>query len=120
MGDDETAIRAVIEAYVIGFNRGNKDLLRQAFHPRFVSSGFVDGALQWDGAEEFADFCAEAAPDPEGPVPDWEIESLVVSGPTAVAVVRDRWGDRRFRDILTFLKDQGRWQIVFKAFHGLG
>lgn len=119
MDADETAIRATIDTYVTGFNRGDKDLLRQAFHPRFVSSGFVDDVLQWDGVEEFADFCADAAPDSEGPIPSWNMETLVISGQTAVAIVRDQWGDRRFRDILTLLKDQGAWRIVFKAFDSL-
>jgi hypothetical protein len=47
------------------------------------------------------------------------METLVVSGQTAVAVVLDRWGSREFRDSLTLLKDDGRWQIVFKAFQNL-
>ena len=119
MDRDEREIRALVGTYVTGFNRGSKELLLQALHPRFVSSGFFQGELQWDTAGEFASFCAEAAPDPEGPVPEWTIETLVVSGQTAVAIVRDRWGDRQFRDSLTLLKDDGRWQIVFKAFHSL-
>ena len=116
MDDEEDEIRAVVDLYVTGFNQGNKKLLMQAFHPRFVSAGFVDGKLQWDNAEEFAEFCEEAAPDPEGPIPGWEIVTLTVLGATAVAVIHDRWGSRRFRDCLTLLKDDGRWQIVFKAF----
>ena len=120
MTEDEKEIRSVVEAYVTGFNQGNQALLMKAFHSRFISSGFVDGKLQWDTAEEFAAFCEAAAPDPDGQIPGWEIETLVVSGQTAVAIVFDRWGARQFRDSLTLLKDQGRWQIVFKAFHGLG
>ncbi len=119
MDEEEREIHAVVRNYVTGFNRGSKELLLQAFHPRFVSSGFVAGELQWDGAEEFAAFCSAAAPDPDGPVPDWQIETLVISGQTAVAIVRDKWGSRQFRDSLTLLKDCGRWQIVFKAFHSL-
>ena len=117
---DESEIHTVLDTYVTGFNRGSKELLLRALHPRFVSSGFVEGELQWDSAEEFAAFCEEAAPDPAGPVPDWQIETLVISGATAVAIVRDRWGSRQFRDSHTLLKDHGRWQIVFKAVHGLG
>jgi hypothetical protein len=114
---EEQQIRAVIDCYVAGFSRGDKEILLQALHPRFVSSGFLDGEMQWDGRDEFAAFCAEAAPDPDGPVPDWRMEALVVSGQTAVAIVRDRWGSRQFQDSLTLLKDGDRWQIVFKAFH---
>ena len=120
MNEDERKIRAVVDTYVTGFNRGERELLLQALHPRFVSSGFFQGALQWDSAKEFASFCAEAAPDPDGPIPEWKIETLVISGQTAVAIVRDTWGSRQFRDSLTLLKDGGRWQIVFKAFHNLG
>ncbi len=119
MDEDERNIRATVDTYVTGFNRGSRELLLQALHPRFVSSGFFQGELQWDSAEEFASFCAEAAPDPEGPIPEWTIETLVVSGHTSVAIVRDKWGNRHFRDSLTLLKDGGRWQIVFKAFHNL-
>lgn len=120
MTEDEEEIRQVVEAYVNGFNRGDKALLLDVFHPRFISSGFVNGQLQWDTAKEFAAFCEAAAPDPDGRVPGWDIETLVISGQTAVAIVLDRWGARQFRDSLTLLKDQGRWQIAFKAFHGLG
>ena len=119
MDNEEANVRAVVKMYVTGFNRGDKALLMEAFHPRFVSSGLIDGELQWDNAEEFADFCAEAATDPKGPVPHWEIKSLNVYGATAVAIVHDQWGKRRFCDTLTLLKDRGRWQIVFKAFQAL-
>ena len=119
MDEEEGRIRAVVDDYVTGFNRGDRDLLLQALHPRFVSAGFYRGELQWDGAEAFATFCAEAAPDPDGPVPAWRIETLAVSGQTAVVVMRDSWGCRQFRDSLTLLKDGGRWQIVFKAFDNL-
>ena len=119
MDKEESDIRDVLNAYVTGFNRGDKDLLMQAFHPGFVSSGFVGGELQWDNGEEFAEFCAEAAPNPDGIVPDWHLEHLTVSGQTAVAIIRDQWGPRDFRDLLTLLKDDGRWRIAFKAFHSL-
>lgn len=119
MNAEEREIREVLDWYVTGFNRGDKDLLLQAFHPRFVSSGFFQGDLQWDSGEEFATFCQESAPDPGGPVPEWHLEHLTVTGDTAVAIVRDPWGAREFRDSLTLLKDGGRWQIVFKAFHSL-
>lgn len=116
---EEREIRSVLDTYVTGFNRGDKNLLLQTFHPRFVSSGFVHGELQWDSGDEFAAFCEKAAPEPGGPVPDWHLEHLTVSGQTAVAIIHDLWGDREFRDSLTLLKVDGGWQIAFKAFHGL-
>ena len=115
----EREIRTTVENYVTGFNRGDQVLLRKALHPRFISTGFFQGELQWDNSDEFVAFCAAAAPDPDGPIPDWIIETLVISGRTAVAIVLDKWGSRQFRDSLTLLEDKGRWQIVFKAFHAL-
>ncbi len=112
-------IREVIAAYVEGFNWGDREALLRAMHPSAVSAGFVDGALQWDSAVDFADFCAASAPNPDGPVPAWEVESLTISGRTAAAVVRDRWDDRQFRDSLTLLRFDEGWRIAFKAFHGL-
>lgn len=70
MNEEESKIRIVVDTYVTGFNRGSRELLLQALHPNFVSSGFFQGVLQWDSAEEFVAFCEEAAPDPDGPVPD--------------------------------------------------
>ncbi len=119
MSEEMTEIQNVIGDYVAGFNKGDKSLLLGALHPRFISSGFFMGELQWDSAEEFASFCAENAPSLRGQVPDHEIENISISGQTAVAVVRDKWGTREFRDSLTLLKDEGRWQIVFKAFDNL-
>lgn len=119
MKNEELEIRAVLDAYVSGFNRGDKDMLLGALHPQFVSSGFVDGKPQWDSREGFAKFCVEAAPDKDGPVPEWHLEHLTISGQTAVAIIRDQWADRHFRDCLTLLKNGGRWKIAFKAFHGL-
>lgn len=119
MNNEETQIRAVIDAYVTGFNRGDKDMLLGAFHRNFVSAGFVGGNPQWDSGEDFADFCAEAAPDPDGPVPEWQMQHLSISGQTAVAIIRDQWGERQFIDSLTLLKQGDQWQIAFKAFHGL-
>ena len=119
MDADKLEIHAVVDKYVTGFNRGDKELLLSVFHPRFVSSGYFNGELQWDSGEAFAAFCEEAAPDRDGPVPEWTLENLTVSGQTAVAIVNDKWGAREFRDSLTLLKHDGRWQIVFKAFHSL-
>jgi hypothetical protein len=116
MDHEEIKIRDVVDGYVTGFNKGRPDLLLKVLHPRFVSTGFVQGELQWDSAKAFAAFCEEAAPNPDGPVPGWQIESLTISGQTAVAIVRDRWGDRQFRDSLVLLKEGDRWKIVFKAF----
>lgn len=120
MVTDEEQIAHVIKNYVEGFNRGDKAKILNAFHPRGVSSGYVGEALQWDSAEDFAEFCAGAAPDPDGAVPPWEIEALHVSGRTAVAIVQDRWGSRMFRDSLTLIRGDDGWRIVFKAFDPLG
>ena len=119
MSEEMTEIQNVIADYVAGFNKGDKSLLLRALHSRFISSGFYLGELQWDNAEEFATFCAENSPSPQGKLPDHEIEEISISGQTAVAVVLDQWGTRKFRDSLTLLKDEGRWQIVFKAFDNL-
>lgn len=117
MNQEEHQIRSVIEDYVTGFSRADKPLLMQVLHDRFICAGFLNGDLQWDSAEEFADFCVEAAPDRDGPISDWEIETLAVAGPTAVAVVHDRWGERKFRDNLTLINDGAGWRILFKTFH---
>ncbi|MCV2872908.1 nuclear transport factor 2 family protein [Defluviimonas sp. WL0050] len=110
------AIAAVVEDYVTGIARGDAVLLRRAFHPKASSIGHFDGELEWASVEEFIAACKTEAIGAETPVPPYKIESIAIAGDTAIVRVHDVWAGLNFRDTLTMLQNEGRWQIVSKVF----
>jgi hypothetical protein len=110
------AIAAVVEDYVTGMARGDGTLLRRAFHPKASSIGHFDGDLEWASVEEFIADCETEAIGAEAPVPPYKIESIAIAGDTAIVRVHDVWAGHNFRDTLTLLLHEGRWQIVSKVF----
>lgn len=109
-------IAAVVAEYVAGMARGDTDALSRAFHPKASSIGHFDGGLEWASVEEFAAACVDAAIPADAPVPPHEIKSISVAGDTAVVQVVNVWAGLDFRDTLTLLKHEERWQIVAKVF----
>ncbi len=110
------AIAAVVADYVTGMARGDGALLRGAFHTKAASIGHFDGGLEWASVEEFIATCEIEAIDADAPVPPYEIESIAIAGDTAIVRVHDVWAGLNFRDTLSLLKQEGRWQIVSKVF----
>ena len=110
------AIAAVVADYVAGMARGDAPLLRRAFHPNAASIGHFDGGLEWESVEEFIAACKTEAIAADAAVPAHEIESIAVAGDTAVVRVVNVWAGLDFRDTLTLLRHEGRWQIVSKVF----
>lgn len=110
------AIATVVADYVTGMARGDGALLRSAFHPKAASIGHFDGELEWANVEEFIAACEAEAITAAAPVPPHEIESIAIAGDTAIVRVHDVWAGFNFRDTLTMLQHEGRWQIVSKVF----
>lgn len=109
------AITEVVRTYVEGMVWGDAALLSKAFHPRACCIGHFDGGLEWDGLDAFIASTTgeEARP---GTEPYWKINSLSVTGDTALVLVENDWAGMRFDDTLTLLHHDGRWQIVSKVF----
>ena len=105
-----------VATYVQGMARGDALALQRAFHPRAASIGYFEGALEWAGIEEFIQACQDEAIAEDAQVPPHEIESIAVAGDTAMVRVTNVWAGLKFRDSLTLLRHDGRWQIVSKAF----
>ena len=114
--DPFAAITRTAKLYIEGMARGDSRALSQAFHPQASSIGHFDGGLEWMNVEEFIAACQAEAITADVPVPPWEIESIEVFGDTAVARVVNQMAGMRFRDNLSMLLHEGRWQIVAKIF----
>jgi len=109
-------IARTIATYAEGMARGDAEALRRAFHPKACCIGHFDGGLEWASLDEFISACEAEAIPASAAVPPNGIESVSVAGDTAVARVVNVWAGLDFRDTLTLLRHDGRWQIVSKVF----
>ena len=109
-------IEACVATYVEGMTRGDGLALRRAFHPDATVIGHFDGGLEWTGLDAFVASCQAEAIAPGDAVPPFEVEMVSVAGDTALVRVVNVWAGMRFRDTLTLLHHEGRWQIVGKVF----
>ena len=113
---DIAEIEQVVDLYVAGMARGDATALGAALHPRAACIGHFDGGLEWSGLDEFVASCVDEAIPEGAPVPPHVVESISITGDTAMVRVVNVWAGLDFRDTLVLLRHEGRWQIVSKVF----
>lgn len=112
----------VIEAadkYVYGLRTGSSGAVAQAFHKDAVMYGFTNGELLGGPIRNLYDFV-----DKNGKAPNisTRLDVLAITPTTAVVRIdmeRDAIG-ADYNDFLTFIKLDGRWQVIAKVFHQFG
>ncbi|WP_163851809.1 nuclear transport factor 2 family protein [Pseudooceanicola aestuarii] len=119
--NDEAQLKALIQEYFDAIYAGDIPRIRQVFHPQCRLFAVIDGKIT---AFDHDPYMARVAGRPSGAsrndVRQDEIVSLSVASPTtAHARVKDIYAPSHFVNELTFLKEDGRWWIVVKAWHVL-
>ena len=109
------AIRAPLEAYLRGHATGRADEFRPAFHPDAQLWGMRNGTLIRMTAEEYINRASGAPAADEAQRRRW-IESIDVTGDTAVAKIVLDYPAVRFTDYMALSRIDGRWVIVNKMF----
>jgi hypothetical protein len=116
--DERVAIGAVIRDYLDGMIYGQYDRLEGAMHPKCMVAGHFGGSYDFMPRDAFiATLKSMKAEIPAGTPYVSAIAMVDITGDTAVAKVTDDCFGTSFTDYLTLIKDQGRWQIVNKAFY---
>lgn len=119
MSDDYRAVTQQLKTYFNGLYYSDAVLLRRVLHPeaRYVTATGDD--LVNIGMEEYLPIIeTRVSPASRGEERRDEIVSIDFAGPkTAFAKVHCAVGERYFTDFLTFIKVEGRWQIISKVFH---
>lgn len=105
-----------VRAYIHGMCHAEPDLLRRSMHPKACSIGHIDGGTEWDHREAFIETVQAAVKTPD-PDPWFRINSIAVTGDTAVVRVEDIWLGDHYDDTLTLLHVGGAWVIVSKVFY---
>jgi hypothetical protein len=117
---EREAIEAVIRDYLEGMIHGDFGKLRRAMHEKCIVAGHYLGNYDFMPREDFIDQLKGETPEPAGTPVVSSILSLDITGDTAIAKVRDDCFGSSFTDYLTFIRHEGQWQIVAKAFFDHG
>lgn len=113
--DEEAAVRAAVEHYLIAHATGDGAHHEMVFHPEAKLFWVRDGALNTRTSAEYI------AGSPGKPADDEEqrrreIRMVDVTGDAAVAKVVLDYPNALFTDYMSLLKIDGEWRIVNKTF----
>jgi len=113
---DEAGARVPLENYFKGHALGDGAYMRKAFHPDAkICSNNREGKLACLTAEEFAGRFTS------GPAKDEaqrkrSVESLDVTGDTAIAKLILDYPTAKFTDYMSLMKVDGEWRIMNKVY----
>ena len=111
----DAAVRAPLEAYLRGHATGRAEDFRPAFHPDAQLWGMRNGALIRMTSEEYINRASGSPAADEAQRRRW-IESIDVTGDTAVAKIVLDYPAVRFTDYMALSRIDGRWVIINKMF----
>ncbi|OQW55097.1 MAG: hypothetical protein A4S14_00195 [Proteobacteria bacterium SG_bin9] len=119
MSSPHDELTAAIGTYFDGLYFSDTAKLRAVFHPYALYACATEGTLTYLTMDEYFPI-VDARPSPASrnePRAD-KILSIEFAGPvTARACLNCAIGPKFFTDYLTFVKLDGRWQIISKVFH---
>jgi len=119
MSSPHDEITTAIGTYFDGLYFSDTAKLRAVFHPYALYACATEGTLTYLTMDEYFPI-VDARPSPASrnePRAD-KILSIEFAGPvTARASLNCAIGPKFFTDYLTFVKVDGRWQIISKVFH---
>ncbi|WP_342361600.1 nuclear transport factor 2 family protein [Terrarubrum flagellatum] len=118
MNADIEALRAATQIYFDGVYEGDVDKLASVFHPTSALTNVGDdGSINIRPRAVWLDFMgSRPSAMKNGLTRGDEILSIDVTGDMALVKVKCQIPPRYFTDLLSFLKVDGKWQIVQKVF----
>jgi hypothetical protein len=119
MADDEDleAIQFVVTEYLKGMIYGHYERLRDAMHPLCMQAGHYNGQYEFIPRDEFIEAIKPEKKEPDGSALKFNVSMIDVTGDIAIVKVTDDCFGTTWTDYLTLIKDNGKWQIVMKAFY---
>ncbi len=113
------AISAVMQDYFDGLHHSDTTRLARVFHPQAQYACATDGTLLYRTMGEYFPIVdARPSPASRNEARTDRILSIDFQGPvTARVLATCAIAEKDFTDCLTFLKLDGRWQVISKVFH---
>lgn len=111
-------LQGVISDYFEALYQCDTELLQKVFHPKAIYATADEAPLLYRTMAEYVPVvAARTSPASRGEVRTDAIDEIQLAGDnTAFACVRCSIGNSDFVDFLTFVRDEGRWQIMSKIF----
>lgn len=111
-------LKAVILSYFDALNRSDAELLGSVFHDKALYASTTGGDVRFWSMDHYLPIvAARPAPASRGEVNNGRIVSITIAGPdAATAIVQMTLLGRDYTDILSFVRQDGRWRIAAKVF----
>lgn len=105
--------------YFDGLHHSDAGKLGQLFHPQAIYASGTQGSLTHLTMDQYLSMVAKRpSPASRGEPRRDRILSIEFAGPvTALARVECAIGEKRFTDLLSFIRLDGRWRLIAKVFH---
>lgn len=113
--DEEVAVRAALQHYLLGHATGDGAHHEMVFHPEAELFWMRDGALNTRTSAEYIAGSSGQPADDEAERRR-EITMVDVTGDAAVAKIVLDYPDALITDYMSLLKVDGKWKIVNKIF----
>lgn len=112
-------IAAVLALYFDGLYHSDAGKLAQVFHPQAIYACGTQGGLNLLTMDAYLPMVAgRPSPASRGEPRRDRILSVEFAGPvTAFARVECAIGEKRFTDLLSFIRLDGGWRLISKVFH---
>jgi 4-oxalocrotonate tautomerase len=112
-------IVALLQDYFDGLYHSDAARLQRVFHPQAIYACATEGSLLQLGMAQYLGVVAKRpSPASRNEVRRDRIVGIEFAGPvTALARVQCAIGPKRFTDLLSLVRLDGRWQIISKVFH---
>jgi 4-oxalocrotonate tautomerase len=119
LGHEFVALSAVMQDYFDGLHHSDTKRLARVFHPNAQYACATDGTLLYRTMEDYFPVVdARPSPASRNEARTDRILSIDLQGPvTARVLATCTIAEKDFIDCLTFLKLDGRWQVISKVFH---
>lgn len=110
--EEVSGIRKALDMYVEASVKGDSKIAEPAFASTATMSHAENGKLVSVSISElFAFYNSGAMP------ASYEISDCNVAGDVAIVRIESKFGDTRYTDMFSLVKDSTEWKIVSKIFH---
>ena len=119
MENQFSSVISMLMDYLDGIYFSDTARLKRVLHPKAHYVSVTDGELLYRTIPEYIPIVdRRPSPASRNETRRDHIESIEFAGPvTAFVRLRCSLGNKFFTDLLTLIRDQGRWQIISKVFH---
>ena len=111
--DEIAGIRKALDLYCEASVKGDGKIAEPAFAPTATMSYAENGQLVSVPIKTLFDYYDQTGPQPASYV----ITSCIVATDVAIVSIDSKFGETRFADMFTLVKDGDDWKIISKVYH---